>query len=131
MSPAAAISAWPKSFLLIADLSNTRARPPPSHAGWQFPQRSPGWPESAGPPSAPPASSAPASGVPASPGGGGGAMTPGYVTNPPANVALTDTPFSVTAEAPGAYAWKSRTGLPVTDRVAPASFASIAPALDR
>src|SRR2546428_9608671 len=30
MSPAAAISAWPKSFLLIADLSNTRARPPPS-----------------------------------------------------------------------------------------------------
>src|SRR2546426_7524038 len=30
MSPAAAISAWPRSFLLIADLSNTRARPPPS-----------------------------------------------------------------------------------------------------
>src|SRR5207302_10603049 len=80
---------------------------PPSDGGWQFPQRSPGSPESGAPASADP------------PSAGGGATTAGYVTKPPSNVALAGTPFTVTAEAPGAFARKSRTGLPVTARVAP------------
>src|SRR5207302_300664 len=80
---------------------------PPSDGGWQFPQRSPGSPESGAPASADP------------PSAGGGATTAGYVTKPPSNVALAGTPFTVTAEAPGAYARKSRTGFPVTARRAP------------
>src|SRR5437763_16134408 len=86
-----------------------------------------GVPASGVPASGAPASGVPASGVPASTDGGG--EPAGYTTSPELSVASTVTPLSVTADAAGAYAWKSRTGLPVTASVVPASFVSIAFAL--